>query len=135
MFVILTLIVLVAAANIVSTLIMMVLEKTRDIGILKAIGATNRSIRLLFTCQGLVIGALGTIVGVSLAGLIIWALETYQFIKLPSSIYYLDYLPVRAEWSDWWKTITAALLITLVSTLYPARQAARLSPVEALRYE
>ncbi len=135
MFVILTLIVLVAAANIVSTLIMTVIEKTRDIGILKSIGAPNRSIRALFTWQGLMIGLLGTAIGAGLAGTVIWALDTYHLIKLPSTIYYLDHLPVRLEWADWWKTITAAVLITLASTIYPARQASRLTPVEALRYE
>lgn len=135
MFVILTLIVLVAAANIVSTLIMLVIEKTRDIGILKSIGATDRSIRALFTWEGLCIGLAGIAVGASLAWLLIWALDTYQFIKLPSTIYYLDHLPVRVEWADWWKTMAAAFVITLASTVYPARQAARLAPVEALRYE
>ncbi len=135
MFVILTLIVLVAAANIVSTLIMTVIEKTRDIGILKAIGATNRSIWTLFTWEGCLIGVLGTALGASFAWGIIWLLDTYQFIKLPSTIYYLDHLPVRIEWADWWKTITAAVMITLCSTIYPALQAARLAPVEALRYE
>ncbi len=135
MFVILTLIVIVAAANIVSTLIMTVIEKTRDIGILKAIGATDGSIRWLFTWQGLVIGLLGTAAGAGLAWTLIWALDTYQFVRLPSTIYYLDHLPVRIEWGDWWKTIAAALAITLASTVYPARQAARLLPVDALRYE
>jgi len=135
MFIILTLIVVVAAANIVSTLIMMVVEKTRDIGILKSVGATNRSIRAVFTWQGLLIGMLGTGLGAALAWAIIWSLDTYEFIKLPSTIYYLDHLPVRVEWGDWWKTMTAALVISLASTVYPARQAARLSPVDALRYE
>ena len=135
MFVILTLIILVAAANIISTLIMMVIEKTRDIGILKSIGATSGAVRRLFTWQGVLIGALGTALGAGLAAGIIWALQTYEFIKLPSTVYYLDHLPVRAEWSDWWKTIVAALAITLGATVYPAWQAARLAPVDALRYE
>lgn len=135
MFVILTLIVLVAAANIVSTLIMIVIEKTRDIGILKSVGVTNGSIRALFTWQGLLIGALGTILGATLAWAIIWSLETYQWVRLPSTIYYLDHLPVRVDSSDWWKTIAAAVAITLASTVYPAWQAARLAPVDALRYE
>ena len=135
MFVILTLIVLVAAANIVSTLIMMVIEKTRDIGILKSVGASNRSVRWVFTWQGLVIGSVGTLVGVLGAWGLIWLIDTYHFIKLPSTIYYLDHLPVRIEWSDWWWTIGAAMIISLVATVYPARQAARLTPVEALRYE
>ena len=129
------LIVIVAAANIVSTLIMTVIEKTRDIGILKSIGATNRSIRALFTWEGLFIGTAGVLFGAALAWIIIWALDTYQFIKLPSTVYYLDHLPVRIEWADWWKTIGAALLVSLLSTIYPARQASRLAPVEALRYE
>ncbi len=135
MFTILTLIVLVASANIISTLIMTVVEKTRDIGILKSIGASSGSIRALFTWQGLCIGGLGTAFGAALAWTMIWALDTYHFIRLPSTIYYLDHLPVRAEWSDWWKTIAAALGISLLSTVYPARQAARLTPVDALRYE
>ncbi|MBI4343875.1 MAG: ABC transporter permease [Candidatus Omnitrophica bacterium] len=135
MFVILALIILVAAANIVSTLIMLVIEKTRDIGILKSIGATNRSIGALFTWEGLLIGTLGTAFGAALAWGIIWSLDTYQWIKLPSTVYYLDHLPVRVEGGDWWKTLAAAFVITLLSTVYPARQAARLAPVEALRYE
>jgi lipoprotein-releasing system permease protein len=135
MFTILTLIILVAAANIVSTLIMLVMEKTRDIGILKAVGATNGSIWALFTWEGVLIGALGTGLGAALAWGIIWSLDTYEFIKLPSTVYYLDHLPVRLQWADWWKTLAAAFLITLGSTVYPALQAARLSPVDALRYE
>ncbi len=135
MFVILTLIVIVAAANIVSTLIMMVIAKTRDIGILKSIGASNQSIRWIFTWQGVVIGLIGTGCGLMGAWGIVWLLDTYQFIHLPSTIYYLDHLPVRIEWSDWSMTVLAAFVISLVATVYPARQAARLSPVEALRYE
>jgi len=135
MFIILTLIVIVAAANIVSTLIMMVMEKTRDIGILKAVGASSRSVRAIFTWQGLLIGFGGTALGVAGAWAIIWALDTYHFVQLPSTIYYLDHLPVRIEWTDWAITIAAALGISLLATIYPARQAARLNPVEALRYE
>src|SRR3990167_7792657 len=87
MFVILTLIVLVASVNIVSTLIMMVIEKTRDIGILKSIGATNGSVRAIFIWQGLVIGAVGTAIGLAGAWLLVWSVDKYQFIKLPSTIY------------------------------------------------
>ncbi len=135
MSVILTLIVLVAAVNIVSTLIMMVTEKTRDIGILKAVGASSRSIRWMFTWQGLLIGAAGTLLGVLGAVGIIWLQTTYEIVRLPSSIYYLDHLPVRIEQSDWVITIASAMLISLLATVYPARQAAILAPVEALRYE
>ena len=135
MSVILTLIVLVAAVNIVSTLIMMVIEKTRDIGILKSIGASNRSVRAIFVWQGMVIGGAGTLLGLAGAWGLVWLLDTYQFIRLPSTIYYLDHLPVRIEWADWMVTAAAAAMISLLSTVYPARQAARLAPVEALRYE
>ena len=135
MSVILTLIVLVAAVNIVSTLIMMVIEKTRDIGILKSIGASNRSVRAIFIWQGVVIGAAGTLLGLAGAWVLVWLLDTYQFIRLPSTIYYLDHLPVRIEWADWMVTAAAAAMISLLSTVYPAGQAARLAPVEALRYE
>lgn len=135
MSVILTLIVLVAAVNIVSTLIMMVIEKTRDIGILKSIGASNRSVRAIFVWQGMVIGGAGTLLGLAGAWGLVWLLDTYQFIRLPSTIYYLDHLPVRIEWADWMVTASAAAMISLLSTVYPARQAARLAPVDALRYE
>ena len=135
MFLILTLIVIVAAANIVSTLIMMVIEKTRDIGILKSIGATSASVRWIFTWQGLIIGVVGTCLGLLGALGILWLQETYQLVRLPSSIYYLDYLPVRIESHDWSLTVLAALIISLLATVYPARQAAKLAPVEALRYE
>lgn len=135
MFVILTLIVLVAAVNIVSTLIMMVIEKTRDIGILKSIGASSGSVGWIFTWQGLLIGAIGTTLGLAGAWLVVWLLDTYHFIQLPSTIYYLDHLPVRIEWADWGVTVGAAMLISLLATVYPARQAARMNPVEALRYE
>lgn len=135
MFVILTLIVLVAAVNIVSTLIMMVIEKTRDIGILKAIGASNGSVGRIFTWEGLVIGGLGTLAGLLGAWGLIWLQDTYQLVALPNTIYYLDHLPVRIEWTDWGVTVAAAILISWLATVYPARQAARLAPVEALRYE
>ncbi len=134
-FVLLTLIVLVASANIISTLVMMVNEKTRDIGILKSIGATNKSVWLIFTIQGIFIGLTGILLGAGVAGALIWSLDTYHFIRLPGNIYYLDYLPVRVEFRDWWITFGAAMGITLLSTLYPARKAAQLMPVDALRYE
>ncbi len=135
MFLILTLIVLVAAANIVSTLIMMVMEKTKDIGVLQALGASGRSIHRLFTWEGFLIGGLGTALGFLLGVGVCWALATYKFIHLPSSIYYIDTLPVRIEWRDTVAITLAALGISLVATVYPAWQASRLNPVEALRYE
>ncbi|MCM8771375.1 MAG: ABC transporter permease, partial [Candidatus Omnitrophica bacterium] len=136
MFIILTLIILVACFNIVSTLIVMVTEKIKDIGILKAVGMSSQSIRKIFTLEGLLIGSLGVILG-TLSGVILCLLlKKYQFIRLPADIYYIDRLPVSLVW---WPDITliilAALVITLISTIYPASKAARLNPVEALRYE
>ena len=121
--------------NIVSTLIMMVIEKTRDIGILKAIGASNRSVGRIFIWQGLVIGGVGTLAGLLGAWGLIWLQDTYELIALPNTFYYLVHLPVRIEWADWSVTAAAAIVISWLATVYPARQAARLAPVEALRYE
>ncbi|MFH1507028.1 MAG: FtsX-like permease family protein [Candidatus Omnitrophota bacterium] len=136
MFVILCLIVLVAAFNIISTLIVMVVQKTKDIGILKALGMSRQRIRGIFTYEGLVIGFIGTGLGIAFGWLLCVLLEKYQFIKLPADIYYLDHLPVSlALWPDLSLIIIAALIITVLSTIYPALRAGRLDPVEALRYE
>jgi lipoprotein-releasing system permease protein len=135
MFIILVLIVLVACFNIVSTLIMTVMEKTKDIGILKSLGASRASISLIFTLNGIVIGALGTVLGAGAGFLICYLLKTYKFIKLPSDIYYVDTLPVQIQWSDSLVIALSALIISFLATLYPAYQASRLNPVEALRYE
>lgn len=136
MFIILTLIVLVAAFNIASTLIVMVVEKTKDIGILKALGMTEAAIRKIFTYEGLTIGTLGIFLGALTGAGLCALLEKYQFIKLPQDIYYIDKLPVSIEfWPDIVLIILAAMAITLISTIYPASKAASLKPVEALRYE
>ncbi|MFA5114862.1 MAG: ABC transporter permease [Candidatus Omnitrophota bacterium] len=136
MFIILTLIVLVASFNIISTLIVMVVEKTKDIGILKAIGMPQSGIKKIFVCQGLLIGMLGTVLG-ALTGIVLCALlKKYQFIRLPQDIYYIDRLPVAIQvWPDIALIAMAAMVITLASTVYPAVKAAGLKPVEALRYE
>ena len=135
MFIILALIVVVACFNIASTLIMMVMEKTKDIGILKSIGADNRSIRKIFMLDGFLIGFTGTIIGAIGGFGLCYLLKTYQFIKLPKDIYYIDRLPVNLELSDSMTIIIAAVIISLLSTLYPSWQAAKMEPVEALRYE
>lgn len=134
MFVILTLIIIVACFNIISTLMMTVMEKTKDIAILKAIGATNLQVAKIFTFQGLIIGVIGTFLGVGAGVGLCLLLEKYQFIKLPD-FYYIDRLPVEIQWLDIGFIILAALIISLLSTLYPARQASRLSPAYGLRYE
>ncbi|MCU0652042.1 MAG: ABC transporter permease [Candidatus Omnitrophica bacterium] len=136
MFIILTLIILVASFNIISTLIVMVVEKTKDIGILKAIGMTSAQIRKIFTYQGILIGAIGTGLGTCGGLLLCWLLKKYEFIKLPQDIYYIDRLPVAIQiWPDMILIILAAVVITLASTIYPAAKAAKFEPVEALRYE
>jgi lipoprotein-releasing system permease protein len=135
MFIILTLIILVAAFNIVSSLIMLVMEKTRDIAILKAMGATTASIRKIFVMEGFLIGISGTILGL-LGGFVLCSLlKKYQFIELPRDVYYISTLPVKMELLDVGMIALAAILISLLATLYPSRQAAKLDPAEALRYE
>jgi lipoprotein-releasing system permease protein len=135
MFIILTLIILVAAFNIASSLIMMVMGKTRDIAILKAMGATERSVKKIFVLNGMIIGALGTLIGLGLGLVICTVLKHYNIYELAGDIYYFTTrLPVKLEFFDVASIIAAALVICFLATLYPARQAAKLNPVEAIRY-
>ena len=135
MFIILTLIVMVACFNIASTLIMTVLEKTKDIGILKAIGATNFNVMAIFALQGGLIGVIGTFLGTGLGIGMAYLLKTYKFITLPREVYYIDKLPVKIEMGDIQLIILSSILISFVATIYPAYRASKLQPVEALRYE
>jgi len=134
MFIILALIVLVAAFNIASTLIMMVMGKTKDIAILKAMGAQDSSIKKIFIFNGMIIGFVGTTLGVCLGFIMCELLEKYKFIELPGDVYYISTLPVRLNPMDVLIIAAAALIICFVATLYPARQASKLNPVEAIRY-
>ena len=135
MGVILLLIVVVAAFNIVSTLTMVVSDKTREIGILRAMGMPAKSIRRIFLYQGIVVGAVGTGGGVAIGLLLSLLLEKYQLISLDPSVYFIDHLPVAIQIPDVLLIIVSSLVITALATLYPAAQAARLYPVEAIRHE
>ncbi len=135
MFVILTLIILVAAFGIASTLFMMVMKKTREIAILKSMGATRQSIMQIFVMDGLLIGFFGTALGLILGLIMCGLLQRYEFIQLPRDVYLISTLPVKIESLDLVMIVGAAILISFLATLYPSWQASRLDPVEAIRYE
>jgi lipoprotein-releasing system permease protein len=135
MFIILAMIVLVGSFSIVTTLVMLVIQKTKDIAVLMSLGADKRSIRNIFMLQGTFIGFAGTFFGFLIGVPLSLLLKEYQFIKLPSNVYPVDYLPVRLEALDLFTIGAAAFLLCFVATIYPARRAAALSPSEALRYE
>ncbi len=135
MAVILVLIVLVGSFSIITTLVMLVMEKTRDIAILMSMGATKGMIRRIFMLQGTIIGAIGTGLGYALGLGVALLLQKYQFIELPHGVYSLDHLPVLLQWTDMLAIGASAMVLCFVATIYPARQAASLEPAEALRYE
>ena len=135
MFVILVLIVMVAAFNIISTLIMVVMEKTKDIAILMTLGATRRTIRRIFAIEGLIIGVAGTTVGTALGALMCTLLQRYRFIRLPSDVYYISTLPVSLDGATIALVVISSIVICFLATVYPAIQAARVEPAEAIRYE
>lgn len=129
------LIVAVAALNIVASLILLVMEKTRDIAILKTMGASARSITLIFFLQGSIIGTVGTLIGAIGGALLSYVLDRYRLITIPSDIYQVSYLPFTLQPSDLAAVVIGAVLVCLAATLYPSRQAAKLDPAQALRYE
>jgi lipoprotein-releasing system permease protein len=134
-FLVLLLMVLIGAFNIISTLIMVVMEKRKDIAILQSMGATRESIRRIFLIKGCVIGVVGTLLGVLLGLAISFLIQEYRFIELPKDVFLISTVPVRIYMSNFTLVALASLLVCLVASIYPARQAAKLDPVEIIRYE
>lgn len=128
------LIVMVAALNIVASLILLVMEKHRDIAILKTMGASGRSITVVFMLQGLIIGIVGTAVGASLGYGVSWVFDRYKLIRIPMDVYQVSHVPFVVEPLDFTLVVVAAIAICFLATLYPSRQASKLDPAEALRY-
>ena len=128
------LIVMVAALNIVASLVLLVMEKTRDIGILRTMGATSGVIRRIFILQGLTIGLIGTTAGTVLGLIVCFVMDRWKLIKMPD-VYQITYLPFRVELMDVVTVVVFAMVICLVATIYPSRQAARIDPAEALRHQ
>jgi lipoprotein-releasing system permease protein len=134
-FIVLSLIVMVAAFNIISTLIMVVMEKTKDIGILKSMGATARSIKRIFLFEGLVVGVMGTTFGTIIGFILCWLQDQFKLIGLPAEIYIINAVPIDMRLLDFVWISAASLGICLLASLYPAKKAAAMDPVEAIRYE
>ena len=126
---------MVAALNIVASLILMVMEKHRDIAILKTMGASARSIMIVFMLQGVIIGIIGTTVG-TIAGVVAATVaDRYKLVSVAQDIYMVSHMPFTVRPIDLVMVVSAAMLICFVATIYPSRQAARLDPAQALRYE
>ena len=129
------LIVMVAALNIVASLILLVMEKSRDIAILKTMGSSASSIRWIFMLQGLIIGLVGTTSGAVGGYGLIWVLDRFKLISVPVDVYQIAYVPFKLDPRDFFVVIAAAVLICFLATIYPSRQAAKLDPAQALRYQ
>jgi lipoprotein-releasing system permease protein len=129
------LIVAVAALNIIASLVLLVMEKSRDIAILKTMGATRRSVMVIFMLQGLVIGLVGTVAGAMLGTGLSWTLDHYKLITIPADVYQVSHVPFVVLPLDFAVVVLSAVVICFLATLYPSRQAAKLDPVAALRFE
>jgi lipoprotein-releasing system permease protein len=129
------LIVLVAALQIVASLILLVMEKSRDIAILKTMGTSSPRVMRIFMLQGLIIGVVGTTVGSSLGLVLCWVFDRYQLIRIPMDVYQVAYVPFVVQPVDFVVVVVSAVLICFLATIYPSRQASRLDPVQALRFE
>ena len=134
MFLIVTLIVMVAAFNIASNLILLGTEKMRDIGLLKAMGATPRQVHRIFLWEGLLIGGFGVAAGTLLGLVLCWVIWRYPIVELPADIYYLSRVPVEVEPTDLLAIVSSGFLLSLIATLYPAARAAKANPVESIHY-
>jgi lipoprotein-releasing system permease protein len=129
------LIMTVAAVNIVASLVLLVMEKTRDIAILKTMGATMGSVRRIFMLQGLIIGVAGTISGSVFGCLVIYVLDRFRLIQVPLDVYQISYVPFVLQPLDFLTVVAAAVLVSFLATIYPSRQASKLDPAQALRYQ
>lgn len=129
------LIVVVAALNIIASLVLLVMEKNRDIGILKTMGASSRSITTIFVLQGVIIGTIGTAAGAGLGVLVATIADRYRLIRIPMDVYQVSHVPFRVTPLDLAIVILGAVVVCFLTTIYPSRQAARLDPTQALRYE
>jgi lipoprotein-releasing system permease protein len=129
------LIVMVAALNIIASLVLLVMEKSRDIAILKTMGSSAASIRRIFMLQGLIIGLLGTLAGAVAGYALIYVLDTYKLIHVPIEVYQISYVPFTLQPLDFLIVIASAVVICFVATIYPSRQASKLDPAQALRYQ
>ena len=129
------LIVMVAALNIIASLILLVMEKSRDIAILKTMGCSKQRIRTIFMLQGLVIGVIGTSVGAVLGLAVCFIADRYKLIQIPIDVYQISYVPFTVEASDFLSVVAASIVICFLATIYPSRQAAKLDPAQALRYQ